>query len=93
MCAQVYFSCFWHRVATEWDTISMVDRNTAAVRWWLDLNDGCVCSWSGASLLNDHLRVRAGDYCLVRMLDMFEEALGKGVRPVLDGMKTLWKRG
>ena len=92
-CAHVYFSSFWHQLTTEWDERSMIDRNTAAVRWWLDLNDGCVCSWLGSSLLNDHLRIRDGDRCLVRMLDLFEEALNRGDRPVLNGMETLWKRG
>ena len=62
--------------------------NAAAVRGWRGQNVGCIWSWSGSSLLNDHLGIRAGDKCLVTIVDMFEATLARGVRPVLDGMRT-----
>ena len=91
-CARYYFIPFWRNIVLGWDGLPTIDRNTAALQWWLGVSDLCVCGLDSPVLVGGHLRLRAGEGCVERIVSDFNEWSRSGGRPVLVGMDTVWRR-
>jgi len=70
-----------------------IDRNSAALQWWLSLAGRCICGLDSPTVVGDHLRLPAGEDCLERIVSSFDEWWRDGGRPVLVEMDTVWRRG
>jgi len=85
---------FWYNVVQNWDELPVIDRNTTALQWWADEPGLCVCDWNSPDVVGGHLRLRAGQPCLERIVAMFEEWTAGGGRPTLHmGLGVVWRRG
>jgi len=90
-----YFGPFWDNLIADWDHVSVTDRNTAALQWWLDQPGTYMCEWDLPGVVGNHLRLRTGARCFERIVAMFEAWVAEGGRPVLARLDTLcqWRRG
>ena len=92
-CALHYFVPFWYNVVHNWDELPVINRNTAALQWWTDEPNLCVCDWSSPDVVGSHLRLHDGQQCLERIVVMFEVWMNDGGRPALRmGLEVVWRR-
>jgi len=92
-CARHYFIPFWSNVVVGWDDLPAIDRNTAALQWWLSQSDRCVSGLDFPAVVNNQLRLGAGEGCVSCIVSDFDEWSRGGGRPMLVGMDTEWRRG
>ena len=92
-CALHYFVPFWRNIMNCWDDLPVIDRNTTALQWWTAQPNTCVCDWTSPKVVGDHLRLRGGQSCLERIVDMFADWVRDGGCPSLVGLDVVWKRG
>jgi len=68
-----------------------VDWNMTALQWWLSQSDWCICGLDSPAIVGSHLRLRAGEGCLERIVAGFGAWSSDGGHPVLMGMNMVWR--
>jgi len=74
---------------TRWDDLPVIDRNTTVLQWWLNQPGLCVCDWTSHDVVGEQLRIRHGQSCLERIVDMFEVWMHDAGCPALDGLEVV----